>query len=94
MENDQSFRFFFLNSTGSAISYAKNQIFTIAANSSYKKQSLLPLCNISEPGFYSGTAMVVQQPEYLKWQTNCVSNLQNLKSVHFQVKNMSALFHT
>ena len=64
MGSDQPFSFSLLNSTGSATSYATNQVFT--TNSSYKKQSLLPVCNVSEPGFYSGTAMVVQQPGHLQ----------------------------
>ena len=59
--SDQPFRFCLLNSTGSATSYATNQVFTSTANSSYKKQSLLPVCNVSEAGLYSGTAVVVQQ---------------------------------
>ena len=67
-----------LNSPGSASSYATNQVFTTTVNSSCKKQSLLPVCNVSEPGLYSGTAVVVQQPRDLQWQTNCVSNLQKL----------------
>ena len=71
--NDQSFRFFLLNSTGSAISYATNQFFTTTANSSYKKRSLLPLCNISQPGFCSGTAW---------WFSNL--NICNGKLICFQ----------
>ena len=54
--SDQSFRFSLLNSAGSATSYAPNQVFTTTANKSYKKQSLLPVYNVFEPGFYSGTA--------------------------------------
>ena len=68
--------FFLIDSRRSATSYAANKVFTIAANSSYKKQALLPDCNVSEPGFYSGTEMVAQQPGDLQWQTSCVSNLQ------------------
>ena len=84
MGSDQSFRFSLLNSTGSATSYGTNQVFTTTANSSYKKQSLLPVCKVSEPGFYSGTAMVIQQPGYLQLKTNCVSNLQNSNTIrHF-----------
>ena len=59
-----------LNSTGSVTSYATNQVFTTTANSSYKKQLLLPVCNVSEPGLYTGIAMVVQQPRDLQRQTN------------------------
>ena len=77
MESDQPFRFSLLNSTGSATSYATNQVFTATANSSYKKRIVLTVCYISEPGLYSGTAILVQQPGDLQWQTNCVSNLQN-----------------
>ena len=66
----QPFRFSLLNSTGSATSYSTNQVFTTTANSSYKNQTLLPVCNVSEPGLYSGTAMVVQQPGNLQWETN------------------------
>ena len=62
MGSDQPFRFFLLNSTGIATSYPTNQVFTTTANSSYKKTSLLPVCYVSEPGFYSGISMVVQQP--------------------------------
>ena len=51
MGSDQPFRSSLLNSTGSATSYATNQVFTTTANSSYKKKSLLPVCNVSEPGF-------------------------------------------
>ena len=51
MGSDQPFRFSLLNSTGSATSYATNQVFTTTANSSYKEKSLLPVCNVSEPGF-------------------------------------------
>ena len=71
MESDQCCRFSLLDSTGSATIYAAT------ANSSWKKESFLPVWNVSEPGFYSGIAMVVQQPGDLQWQTNCVSNLQN-----------------
>ena len=71
-----------LNSTGSVTSYATNQVFTTTANSSYKKQLLLPVCNdVSEPGLCSGTAMVIQQPRDLQWQNNCVSNLQNCNAI-------------
>ena len=35
MGSDQPFRFSLLNRTGSAISYATNQVFTETANSSY-----------------------------------------------------------
>ena len=76
MGSDQPCRFSLLDSTGSATSYAANQVFTTTAYSSNKKQSLLPVCNVSEPGFYSRTEMV-QQPGDLQWQTNCVSNHQN-----------------
>ena len=62
MGSDQPFRFSLLNSTGIATSYPTNQVFTTTANSSYKKTSLLPVCYVSEPGFYSGISMVVQQP--------------------------------
>ena len=58
--SDQPFRCSLLNNTDSATSYATNEVFTTTANSSYKKQSLLPVCNVSKPGLYSGTAMVVQ----------------------------------
>ena len=78
--SDQPFRFSLLKNVGSATTYAINQVFT-TANSSYKKQSLLPVCNVSEPGFYSGTAMVVQQARDLQWQTNCVSNLPNINTI-------------
>ena len=54
---------------------AANQIFTTAVNSSNNKQSLLPVCNVSEPGFYSGTEMLVQQTENLLRPTNCVFSL-------------------
>ena len=40
MRNDQPFRFSLLDSTGSATSYAANQVFTITENSSYRKQCL------------------------------------------------------
>ena len=58
--SDQPFRFSLLSSTGSATSYATNRVFTKTVNNSYKKQLLLPVCNVSEPELYSGTAMVVQ----------------------------------
>ena len=58
--SDQPFRCSLLNNTDSATSYATNEVFTTTTNSSYKKQSLLPVCNVSKPGLYSGTAMVVQ----------------------------------
>ena len=70
-------RFSLRDSTGSATGYIASQVFTTTANSSYKKKSLLPVCNISEPGFSSGTEMVVQQPGDLQWQTNYVSNVIN-----------------
>ena len=73
--SDKPCRFSLLNCTGSASSYAAIQVFTTTANSNYKKQSLLPVCNVSEPGFYSGTEVVVQQPGDLQWQTSCASNL-------------------
>ena len=38
-ESNQPFRFSFLNSTGSATSYAANQVFTTTANRSYKNNS-------------------------------------------------------
>ena len=72
MGSDQSFKFSLLSSTGSATSYATKQVFTTTANGSYKKQSLLPVYSVSERGFYSRTAMVVQQPRYLQRQTNCL----------------------
>ena len=90
MGSDQPFRFSLLNSTGSATSYATNQVFTTAANSSYEKKPLLPVCNISEPGFYSGIAMVVQQPGDLQWQTNCVSNLENNDTIRCLQKGLGA----
>ena len=62
-ESNQPFRFSFLNSTGSATSYAANQVFTTTAKRSYKNQFLLPVCNVSEPGIYSGTAMVFNNLE-------------------------------
>ena len=62
MGSDKSCRFSLLDSTGSATSYAANQVFTTTANSSYKKQSLLSVCNVFELGFYSETTVVVQQP--------------------------------
>ena len=54
---------------------AANQIFTTAVNSSNNKQFLLPACNVSEPGFYSGSEMLGQQPEDLLRPTNCVFSL-------------------
>ena len=91
MGSDQPCRFSLLNSTGSASSYAANQVFTTTANSSYKKQSLLSVCNVSELGFYSGTTMVVQQPGDLQWQTNCVSSLQNSNTIRYLLKGLGAL---
>ena len=89
--SDQPFRFSLLNSTGSATSYATNQVFTTAANGSYKKKSLLPVCNVSEPVFYSGIAMVVQQPGDLQWQINCVSNLQNSDTIRCLQKGLGGV---
>ena len=87
----QPFRFSLLNSTGSATSYSTNQVFTTTANSNHKKQSLLPVCNVSEPGFYSGSTMVVQQPGDLQWQTNCLSNLQNSNTMKCLQKGLGAI---
>ena len=47
MGGDQTCQFPLLNSTGSATSYATN-VFITTANSSYNKQSLLPVCNVFE----------------------------------------------
>ena len=81
MGNDQPFRSSLLNSTGSATSYATNQVFT-TANSSYKKQLLLQVCNVSELRLYSGTAIVVKEPGDLQWKTNfSVSNLRNSNKI-------------
>ena len=63
--SDQPFRFSLLDSTGSTTSYTANQVFTTTANSIFKKQSWLPVLNVSEPGFYTGTEMMVEQPEDL-----------------------------
>ena len=87
----QPFRFSLLNSTGSATSYSTNQVFTTTANNNHKKQSLLPVCNVSEPGFYSGSTMVVQQPGDLQWQTNCLSNLQNINTMKCLQKGLGAI---
>ena len=84
----QPFRFSLLNSTGSATSYSTNQVFTTTANSSYKNQTLLPVCNVSEPGLYSGTPMVVQQPGDLQWQINCVPNFQNSNTIRCLQKGL------
>ena len=62
--SDQPCRFSLLDGTGSANSYATNQFFTTKANSSYQKQSFLPVCHIFEPGLDSETSIVVQQPWY------------------------------
>ena len=77
MGSYQPCTFSLLDSKGSATSYATNQVFTTTENSSYKKESLLPVGNITETGFYSRTAMVVQQTGDLQWQTYYASNLQN-----------------
>ena len=53
MRSNQPCRFSLFDCTGRATGYAANQVFTTTANSSYKKQSLLPVCNVPEPGFYS-----------------------------------------
>ena len=90
MGSDQPFRFSFLNSTGSTTTYATNQVFTTTPNSSYKKQILIPVCNVSKPGLYSGTAMVDQQPGDLQWQINCVSNLQNSNIIRCLQKGLGA----
>ena len=92
MGSNQPFRFYLLNSTGSATSYAKDQVFTTTANRSYKKQFLLPVCNTSEPRFYSRTAMVVQQPGDLQWQTNCVSNLQKSNTIRCLQEGLVAYY--
>ena len=89
--SDQPFRFSLLSSTGSATSYATNRVFTKTVNNSYKKQLLLPVCNVSEPGLYSGTAMVVQQPGDLQWQSNCVSNLQNSNTIRCLQKGLGVI---
>ena len=86
----QPFRFSLLNSTNSVTSYATNQVFTTTENSSCQKQVLLPVCYVSEPGLYSGTAMVVQQPGDLQWQTNCVYNLQNNNTIRCLQKGLGA----
>ena len=62
--SDQPCRFSLFDGTGSANSYATNQFFTTKANSSYQKQSFLPVCHIFEPGLDSETSIVVQQPWY------------------------------
>ena len=92
MGSNQPFRFYLLNSTGSATSYATDQVFTTTANRSYKKQFLLPVCNTSEPRFYSRTAMVVQQPGDLQWQTNCVSNLQKSNTIRCLQEGLVAYY--
>ena len=84
MGSDQPCRFSLLDSTGSATSY------TATKNSSYKKQSLLPVGDVSEPGFYSGTEIVVQQPEDLQGQTKYVSNLQNSNTIRSFQKGLGA----
>ena len=64
---DQPCRFSLLHITGSATSYT-----TTTANSSYKKQSFIPVCNVFEPRFNSGTEILVPQPGDLQWQTYCL----------------------
>ena len=91
MGSDQPFRLSLLNSTGSATNYATNQVFTTTANSSYKKQILLPVCNVSEQGLYSGTALVVQQPGDLQSQINCVSNLLNSNAIRCLQKGLGGV---
>ena len=63
--------------TGKGKKNKTEMVFTTTTNSSCKKQPLLPVCNVSEPVSYSGTAMVVQKPGDLQWQTYCVSYLRN-----------------
>ena len=91
MGSGQPFRFPLLNSTASATSYATNQLFVTTSNRSYKKQILLPVCNVSEPGIYSGTAMAVQQPGDLQWQIDCVCNLQNSNTIRCLQKGLGSL---
>ena len=67
--------------TGKGRKNKTEMVFTTTANSSCKKQPLLPVCNVSEPVSYSGTAMVVHQPGDLQWQTYCVSYLQNTNTI-------------
>ena len=62
-------RFSLLDSTGIATSYATNQVFTTTANCSCKRQFLLPVCNVSEPGFYSGTAMETCNGDSITWRS-------------------------
>ena len=90
MGSDKSCRFSLLDSTGSATSYAANQVFITTANSSYKKQSLLSVCNVFELGFYSETTMVVQQPGDSQWRTNFVSNLQNNNTIKCLQKELGS----
>ena len=60
MRSDQTCRFSLLNSTGNATSYASNKFFRTTANNNYKKQSLLSVCNISEPGEGGGRGVLLE----------------------------------
>ena len=50
LASDQSCRFSLFDTISSTTSYAANQVFMKTANSSYKKQSLLPVFNVSKQG--------------------------------------------
>ena len=89
MGSDQTFRFSLFNSTGSATSYATNQVFTTTANSSCKKQIPLPVCNVTEPRLYSGTAMVVTTWRFA--MANCFSNFQNSNTIRCLQKGLGGV---
>ena len=89
MGSERPFRFSLLNSTDSATSYATNQVFTTAANSSYKKN----------PSYQSAMYLNQDSLQELQWWFNnqeicngklIVSNLQNSDTIRCLQKGLGA----
>ena len=93
MGSDQPCRFPLLDNTGSATNYVKirvlqqQQITDIRNNASYESVMYLSQDSIQDLQHWR-LGLETQQPGKSQWQTNCVSKLQNSKTIRCLQKGL------